>query len=57
MRRLADLAALAQIVIGDDARHHGFANRHRPDADARVVAAGGGNVGLVAVAVDGARAR
>jgi len=38
-RRPADLAALAQIMIGDNAGHHRLADRHRTDADARVVAA------------------
>src|ERR1043166_7062400 len=52
-RRLADLAPVTQIVIGNDAGHHGLADRNRPDADAWVVAALGGHLGLVAVAVDG----
>jgi hypothetical protein len=25
---VADLRPVAQIVVGDDARHHGFADRH-----------------------------
>src|SRR5215471_739084 len=39
----AHLSAMAQIVIGEHARHHGLADRHRPDADARVMAAAGGD--------------
>jgi uncharacterized protein YjiS (DUF1127 family) len=34
---LADLPAMAQQVIGDDAGHHGLADRHRTDADAGIV--------------------
>src|SRR5215472_16640004 len=50
---LADLAALTRIVIGDHARHHGFANGDCTDADAWIVAALGRDLGLGAVAVDG----
>src|SRR5215831_2760282 len=53
----AHLSAMAQIVIGEHARHHGLADRHRPDADARVMAAAGGDLRLAAVAVDGAARR
>ena len=41
-----DLAALTQIVIGNHARHHGLADRHRADADAGIVAALGADLGL-----------
>src|SRR5206468_9265368 len=53
-RACAHLGALTQIVIRNHACHHGLADRHRPDAHARVVAALGADLGLVAVAVDGA---
>ena len=42
-----------QIVIGQHARHHGLADRHGADADARIVAAFGDNIGVAAIAVDG----
>src|SRR5580693_3759670 len=41
-------------MIRDHARHHGLADRHGADADARIVAALGRDFGLVAVTVDGA---
>src|SRR6516165_9936426 len=41
----ADLPAMTQIVIGDHASHHGFADRHGADADARIVAASGYDFG------------
>jgi len=44
-------------MICDHARHHGLADRHRADADARIVAADGRDLGLTAVAVDGAAAQ
>src|SRR5271154_1753274 len=50
--RLADLAAMAQILVGDDAGDHRLADRHRADADAGVVAALGRDFGLAAVTVD-----
>src|SRR6266702_996468 len=53
-RRLADLAAVAQIMIGDDAGNHRFPDRYRADADARIVAPLGYDLGLAAVAIDGA---
>ena len=53
----AHLAAMTQIVIGDDARHHGLADRHGADADAGIVAALGGDLGLRPIAVDGAPGR
>ena len=52
----ADLAPMAQIMVGEHARHHSLADRHRADADAGVVAAFGDDLGLAPVAVDGARA-
>src|SRR5208283_3255815 len=57
IRRLADLAAMTQIMIGDDACHHGFADRHGADADTRIVAPFSRYFGLAAVAVDGAPRR
>src|SRR5579871_526120 len=39
-------------MIGDHACHHGFADRDRADADARIVTAGGRYFCLMAVAVD-----
>jgi len=48
----ADLAAMAQMMVGKHAGHHGFADRHCADADAGVVAALGDDVRLAAVAVD-----
>src|SRR5690606_16652033 len=53
VRRLADLSALQEELIRDDASGHRLADRHRADADARVVTALGRNFGLVAVAIDG----
>ena len=41
-------------MIGDDACHHRLADRHGADADAGIVPALGDDLGLVAVAVDGA---
>src|SRR5262245_17953932 len=55
--RRADLSTLAEIVVGDDACHHGFADRDRADADAGIVAALGDDLGLLAVAVDRAPRR
>src|SRR6185437_5613142 len=52
-RRLADLAAMAQIVIGDHARHHGLADRHGANADTWVVTSGRPDFGIVALAIDG----
>src|SRR5713101_1256175 len=53
-RRLAHLAAMTQIMIGDHARYHGLADRHRADADAGVVAPLGADLGLGPVTIDGA---
>src|SRR5262245_28642465 len=50
-RRVAHLPALAQIMVGDHACHHGLADRHRTDADARIVAALGRHLGFAAVAI------
>ena len=44
----ADLAAVAQELIGDDAGHHGLADRHGANADAGVVAALGHDVDVMA---------
>ena len=44
---------MAQEMIGEDNRHHGFADRDGTDADARVVAAFGDDFSLVALRVDG----
>ena len=44
---------MAQEVVGDHAGDHRLADRHRADADARVVAALGRDLGLVAVAIHG----
>src|ERR1041385_7454050 len=52
-RPVADLRSVTQIMVGEHARHHGFADRDRADADAGVVAALGYDLGLVAEAVDG----
>src|SRR6266446_1606587 len=56
-RAFTHLPAVTQIVIGEHACHHGLADRHRPDADAGVVAALGGDLGFAAVAVEGAARR
>src|SRR6266508_4724835 len=56
-RILAHLPALAQIMIGDHAGNHRLADRHRADADARIVASLGDDLGLAPVAVDGAARR
>src|SRR3954451_4017231 len=50
---LADLAAMPEKMIGEHAGHHGFADRHRANADARVVTPLGHDVGIGAVAVHG----
>ena len=44
---------MAQEMIRQHAGHHGFADRHRADADAGIVAAFGQDVGVVAAAIDG----
>src|SRR5260370_28008559 len=51
------LPAMAQKMVGEHARHHGFADRHRTDADAWVVPALGHDVGVGAVAIHGAARR
>src|SRR5262245_54629510 len=53
-RRLAHLPALTQIVIGDDACHHGLADRHRANADTGVVPPLGADIGLDTIPVNGA---
>src|SRR5579872_3992406 len=45
---------MAQIVIGDHARHHGFADRDRANTDARIVSAGRDDLRVMPVAIDGA---
>src|SRR5206468_1223792 len=47
---LPDLPAMAQIVIGQHAGHHGLRHGHGADADAGIVAALGDEVQLGAVA-------
>src|SRR5229473_6584431 len=49
----AHLRAVAQRVVGQYARHHGFADRDSADADARVMPALGRDLGVVAGDVDG----
>src|SRR5581483_6879009 len=49
---LAGLAAMTEVVVGEHDRDHGLADRHGADADARVVAALGRDLGLVALGVD-----
>ena len=44
----ADLAAMPEIVVGEHDGEHRLADRYRADADARVVAALGGDVDLLA---------
>ncbi len=48
------LGAVAEEVVGEDAGEHGFADGHGADADARVVAAFGGEVDFLAHFVNGA---
>src|SRR5216683_2210035 len=47
--------AMAQQMIGEDARHHRLAHRDGADADAGVVPAMGRDLDLVAVDIDGAQ--
>src|SRR5450432_3350262 len=54
---LADLAAMAEEMIGQHTGHHGFADRHRANADAGIVAALGHDVGVGALAIDSAARR
>src|SRR5215472_7328447 len=51
-RRLAHLPALTQIVVGDDACHHGLADRHRANADTGVVPPLGADIGLGTIPVN-----
>ena len=51
--RLANLPALAQVVVGKHDGHHGFTHRHGTNADAGVVAAFGAQVRLGAEAGHG----
>src|SRR6185437_14048957 len=48
----AALRAMAQHVVGEDRRHHRFADRHGADTDAGIVAALGLYLDLLAVRVD-----
>mgnify|MGYP000023500347 CR=1 FL=1 len=48
----ADLPAMAEFVVGEDAGEHGFGDRGGADADAGVVAALGADVGVFAVLRD-----
>jgi hypothetical protein len=50
----AGLAAMSQIMVGNGAGDHRLADRHRPDADARIVTSLGDDIDLAALAVDGA---
>jgi hypothetical protein len=53
----ACLSPVPQNMIGQDKRNHGFSNRHRADADARIVPAFCENFRLPAMGVDGAPRR
>lgn len=53
MYGLADLPAMPQEMIRQHAGHHGLADRHRPNADAGVMAALGHDVDIGALAVHG----
>ena len=46
------LAAMAEVVVGQHDRHHRLADRHRANADARIVAALGRDLGVEAGCVD-----
>src|SRR5579862_269699 len=52
-RRLADLAALTKIMVGNHACHHGFTDRYCTNTDAGVMAALGRNFGFLAITIDG----
>src|ERR1700759_1375949 len=54
---LTDLATMAEGMIRQHARHHGFADRPRADADAGVVTPLGHDIGVGPVAVHGAARR
>src|SRR5262249_27445273 len=56
-RRIPDLPALTQIMIGNDTRHHSLADRHGANADAGIVPALGYDFALAPVAIDGAARR
>src|SRR5216684_2896911 len=49
--RAAD-RAIAQQVVGQDASHHGLADRHGADTDAGIVPAVGFDLDLVQIGVD-----
>ena len=46
MPPLADLATVHQVLVRQDAGHHGLADRHGADADAGIVAALGDDLGV-----------
>src|SRR4051794_14962941 len=50
----ADLPAVPKEMVGQHAGHHGFADRHRANADAGIVTPFGHDVGIGAVAIHGA---
>jgi hypothetical protein len=47
----AGLRAVAQVMVGEHDGEHGLADGHGADADTRIVAALGGNLGLGAILV------
>src|SRR5215217_3495749 len=53
LSRAAGLAAISQGVVGKNAGEHGFTDRYGPDADARIVAALGADIDVLAVLIDG----
>src|ERR1700722_5120850 len=55
--RIADLGALAQIMVRDHASEHGFPDRHRANADTGVVTALGRDLALRAETIDRAAGR
>ena len=52
----AGLAAMAEVMVGQHDGDHRLADRHRADADARIMAAFGRDLGVVALCVDRLRA-
>lgn len=54
---LSALRAMAKQMIGQNKRHHCFADRNRTNADAGIVAALGDDVRLMARRVDGVARR
>src|SRR6185295_19998546 len=51
-RPLTDLSAVHQIVIGEHARHHRLADRHRAYADTGIMAALGDDIRVLTIAID-----